>query len=261
MNFTDAHNHLHDHRLGDPEPVIRKMREAGIVRCVVNATCEDDWQAVGRLREHHPDLILPAYGVHPWKAHEAKPGWDERLRELLESDPESSIGECGLDRWVENPQIEAQNAVFETQLRIAHELDRPVSVHCLKAWQPLFDSFERVPPPRRWILHSFNGSSEIAKRLLSTGAYFSFSGYFLLPRKAKLIENYRELPLDRLLLETDAPDMLPPDQQILHPLPDRTNHPANLPAIAEGFAAALEISTTALMERVAANFRRCFGKT
>jgi TatD DNase family protein len=258
MTFTDAHNHLHDRRLGDSEPAIRKMREAGIVRCVVNATSEDDWQAVKQLGQRHPDLILPAYGIHPWKAHEAKAGWDDRLRELLEQEPRASIGECGLDRWVDNPRVEAQNTVFETQLRIAHELDRPVSIHCLKAWQPLFDSFERVPPPRRMVLHSFNGSSEIARRLLPTGAFFSFSGYFLTPRKSKLLETYRELPVDRLLLETDAPDMLPPDAQILHPLPDRINHPANLPAIAEGLSSALGMSMENLVVQVSANFRRCF---
>lgn len=258
MTFTDAHNHLHDHRLGDSEPVIRKMREAGIARCVVNATCEDDWQAVKQLGQRHPDLILPAYGIHPWKAHEAKPGWDDRLRELLESEPLASIGECGLDRWVEDPRIEAQDTVFETQLRIAHELDRPVSIHCLKAWQPLFESFGRIPPPRRFLLHSFNGSTEIAKRLLPTGAFFSFSGYFLSSRKAKLVETYRELPLERILLETDSPDMLPPEQWILHSLPDRINHPANLPAIAEGLASALGIPTEVLTTRVSANFARCF---
>lgn len=259
IRFPDAHNHLQDRRLGDPEAVVAAMREAGVTRCVVNATREDDWQGVANLAARHPDFVLPAYGIHPWHAHTAAPGWEERLKERLVADPRASVGECGVDQWIESPEPSVQLPVFEAQLRLARELDRPATIHCLKAWQLLFDAFGREAPPARFLLHSFNGSIETARRLIPLGAWFSFSGYFLHPRKAAVVEVFRQLPGDRILVETDAPDMLPPEDRISLPMENGANHPANLPLIANGLAKALGVSVEALAERNETNFHRLFG--
>lgn len=258
-SWSDAHNHLHDARLGDPAPVIAAMREAGVTRCVVNATCEADWPRVEALALAHSGFVIPAFGIHPWQAHTAADGWLDRLAALLERHPHAALGECGLDRWVDSPSLDVQAPVFDAQLRLARELDRPLVVHCLKAWQALFDAFDREAPPRRFLLHSFNGSLETARRLLPLGAYFSFSGYFLHERKAAIVETFRQLPPDRVLLETDAPDMLPPAEQIRQPLPDAANHPANLPAIAAAYAQRTGCPLKTLAARNAENFVRLFG--
>lgn len=84
-------------------------------------------------------------------------------------------------------------------------------------------------------MHSFGGSIEVAQRLIKHGAWFSFSGYFLQERKAKVLEVFKHLPQDRILLETDAPDMMPPSDLVKFPLSEGVNHPANLGAIAEAF--------------------------
>ena len=107
-------------------------------------------------------------------------------------------------------------------------------------------------------MHSFGGSIETARRLIPLGACFSFSGHFLHPRKSAVLDVFRQLPHDRILLETDAPDMLPPGEIITHPLPENHNHPANLPAIGQGLAEALGISPEALAELTHDNARRCF---
>ncbi|RYD36479.1 MAG: TatD family deoxyribonuclease, partial [Verrucomicrobiaceae bacterium] len=222
--WIDSHNHLQDARLEDKQGIILAMRESGVERCVANATREEDWGAVRRLAEDHPEFSLPAYGIHPWQAHTATDGWQGRLRGLLSSGPRATVGEIGLDQWITRPDIGAQLPVFLDQLEIARELDRTATIHCLKAWEPLFDAFKQRPPPPRFLMHSFGGSIEVARRLLPLGAYFSFSGYFLQSRKAKVIDVFRQLPRDRILLETDAPDMLPPDALITHPLPEDRNH-------------------------------------
>lgn len=257
--WTDAHNHLQDPRLGDPEPRIASMRAAGVDRCVVNATSEDDWAAVEALVSADPDFVVPAFGIHPWKAHLAEPGWEQRLAALLEKHPQAALGECGVDGWVASPPMALQLPVFLAQIRLARELDRPLSIHCLKAWQPLFEAFREEPPPPRFLMHSFGGSIEIARRLLPLGAYFSVSGYFLHERKAAVVAVFRQLPKDRILVESDAPDMLPPENRISHPLPGGHNHPANLPRIAEGLAAALEIAAEEFRGLTAGNAARCFG--
>lgn len=238
VSWTDSHNHLHDPRLGDAVPVIAAMRAAGVGRCVVNATCETDWPAVEALAQAHPDFILPAFGMHPWKAHTATGGWRERLEDLLDRHPQATLGESGLDKWGSSPPLEVQVPAFMGQLALSRETGRPLTIHCLKAWGVLLESLAAQPPPR-FLMHSFGGSIEVARQLLPLGAWFSFSGHFLHPRKAAVLEVFRQLPRDRILLETDAPNMLPPEEMIHYPLPENLNHPANLPAIGGAFATAL----------------------
>ncbi len=256
--WIDSHNHLQDPRLADAPELIRAMRRAGVERCVVNATREADWSAVRQLAEDHPDFVLPAYGIHPWQAHTATTGWQDRLRALLLADTRATVGEIGLDQWIAQPDLGTQMPVFLDQLEIARDLDRTATIHCLKAWDALFTAFKEQSPPARFLMHSFGGSIEIARRLVPLGAFFSFSGYFLQPRKAKVLEVFRQLPEDRILLETDAPDMAPPAETITHPLPEGHNHPANLASIACGLARGLGISPEELSLRTGDNFRRCF---
>lgn len=257
--WTDSHNHLQDARLGDPAPIIAAMRRAGIARCVVNATSEADWSAVETLALDYPDLILPAFGIHPWQAHTATLGWQERLAEIMERSPRASIGECGIDRWVSSPPMEVQLPIFTVQLQLAREMKRPLTIHCLKAWGELFETFAKSPPPSRFLMHSFGGSLEIARRLIPLGAYFSFSGHFLHPRKAAALEVFRQLPRERILLETDAPDMLPPVEMISHPIASQCNHPANLPAMGQAFAMELGMEAAELAALTRANAERMFS--
>ena len=238
--WIDAHNHLHDARLADPAALLAEMRAAGVGHSVVNATCEADWPAVAAMAGAFPERVTPAFGIHPWKAATVSQSWRDRLAAMLEKHPRAMIGECGLDRWVASPSIEVQLPVFEAQLDLARETRRPVVIHCLKAWGPLIDVLS-AHPPSRFLVHSFNGSLETARRLLPLGAWFSFSGHFLHERKAAVRQVFRELPRDRILVETDAPDMLPPASHITHPLAGGINHPANLPAIGEALAAVLEM--------------------
>lgn len=259
LHWTDAHNHLQDPRLGDPGRVMAAMKAAGVTRCVVNATRESDWQNLGNLATCEPDFISPAFGIHPWQAHTATDGWQDRLKTLLEKHPRASIGECGLDHWISDPPMAIQLPVFIGQLRLAREMNRPLTIHCLKAWGALFDAFAEASPPARFLMHSFGGSIEIARRLIPLGGYFSFSGHFLHPRKSAILEVFSKLPHDRILLETDAPDMLPPGEIITHPLSENHNHPANLPSIGQALAAALGMTSEALAELTRDNARRCFN--
>lgn len=258
MSLHDSHNHLQ--RFADPARIIREMQAAGIAGCVVNGTGEDDWDAVAALAESHPDFVTPAFGLHPWKAHLRSESWLATLGSYLDRFPVASIGECGLDGWVAEPSLDIQHEVFLPQLALARERELPITIHALKAWDPLFNAFAAEPPPEKFLLHSFGGSPELVKRLAATGACFSFSGHFLHPRKAKVLEAFKSVPEDRLLLESDAPDMLPPPEFIDHPLLDGQNHPANLPRIAAGLATALGIPPARLAEITAANHARFFHR-
>jgi len=216
--------------------MIAEMQAAGITGCVVNATREDDWEAVAALAREFPGYVFPAYGIHPWHADAAAEGWEERLRKRLLSDPVASVGEVGVDGWAKSPGMEVQMPVFIKQAEIAAELGRVMTVHCLKAWEELFAAMDQAAAwPEKFLMHSFGGSIEVAERLAKKGAWFSFSGHFLHERKRKVLDVFRRLPKDRILLETDAPDMIPPGDFVKFPLSGGVNHPANLRSIAEAF--------------------------
>lgn len=256
MLLFDSHNHLQ--RFHDPGRIIAEMREAGIAGCVVNGTRESDWETVARLAEQYPDFVRPAFGLHPWYAAARSEEWLTQLEGWLDRFPGASVGEIGLDGWIEGPSLDEQSQVFLPQLALARERGLPATIHALKAWEPLFDAFTREAPPEKFLLHSFGGSSELVARLVPLGASFSFSGYFLQPRKAKVLEAFKSVPPERLLLETDAPEMMPPAEYVSHPL-EGMNHPANLPRIAEGLAAHLGMLVASLAEVTAGNHRSFFN--
>lgn len=281
MRWFDAHNHLQDPRLGaDPSAWVSVASDAGVAGMVVNGTCEADWPEVRRLAASCPSVI-PAFGLHPWRVSTRSMGWRESLIECLDRTPGAVMGEVGLDRWIldqsserclelgagsQGPAtLEVQLAVFEEQLDLACQRSLPVTVHCLKAWGALMDCLRRRPGlPRGFLLHSYGGPLELVPELVRMGARFSISGHSLHPRKLPHGPVLRSIPHDRLLIETDAPDQIPPTGFISHPVTDArglpVNAPANLPRIAEGVADLLGIPITELAELCETNWRRFFGR-
>jgi TatD DNase family protein len=250
VKFFDAHNHLHDVRLASA------INGLCVSRCVVNSTSEKDWPQVSALAKHHSWLI-PAFGLHPWYASQRTAIWFDTLRRFLDEHPNASIGEIGLDRWMRDPDIHDQELVFRQQLALSAERNIAASIHCLKAWGALEESLKNSPPPNRgFLLHSYGGSADMIRTFSKLGAYFSFSGYFAHERKAAQREVFKQIPLDRLLLETDAPDMLPPPE--LQVIPGEVNDPRNIERIYEYAARLWNIPLPQLAARLEANFNALF---
>ncbi len=208
----DAHFHPQDSRLDSVRREwLQAAQSVGVQRGIVNGTHAGDWDRVTELCQRYPGL-LPAYGLHPWKISDASPDWPELLTKKLDSGA-CCVGEFGLDRWIENPDIEAQVEAFAWHWEAARARALPATVHCLRAWGLLLEQLKRLPPlSEGFLLHSYGGSPELIDELLSYGAWFSFSATILHPKKEKARVSFEKVPLDRLLLETDAPDMLPPEE-------------------------------------------------
>ncbi|MBN8418029.1 MAG: TatD family hydrolase [Verrucomicrobia bacterium] len=260
----DAHNHLQDERL-DPwrEQILPMLPQSGLGEMIVNGSSEEDWPAVAELARRHT-WIRPAFGLHPWYVKERTQDWDTTLKQHLVSHPRAVVGEIGLDRWIENPDIEAQLECLRTQLALAVELDRPATIHCLRAFGLLEETLRSIPLPRRgFLLHSYGGPAEMIPSFVKLGAYFSLSPYFGHPRKAAQLETFAKVPLDRLLAETDAPDMWPPDELNPHPLHAADgkplNHPANLKVSYELLAQVRGMGVDELEEIIAKNYDTLFG--
>ncbi len=249
--WADAHNHLQDPRLRG------HLASGGGYPCIVNATHEEDWEDVLAITAEEP-VRRAALGIHPWYADEARTGWDERLGLALEANPSAGIGECGLDSKAGSVALEKQMPVFTRQLRLARELDRSVTIHLTGAWGALLDALDREPPPRRWLMHSFNGSPEIAERLAAMGACFSISGRAMHPSGEKIFRSFRAIPAERILVETDAPNQPPPALNVGRELPDGLNAPENLALIGEAVAGRLGFDPACFARITMRNFA-CFA--
>lgn len=260
----DAHNHLQDERL-DPwrAEIIAGVPQIGLAEMIVTGSCEEDWPAVAELA-HQQAWVRPAFGLHPWYVKERTSEWATTLRHFLVSHPTAVVGEIGLDRWIENPDIESQLDCLRTQLALAVELDRPATLHCLRAFGLLEETLRSIPLPRRgFLLHSYGGPAEMIPAFVKMGAYFSLSPYFGHPRKAAQLAVFQAVPLHRLLAETDAPDMWPPDELNPHPLHaadgKTLNHPANLRVSYDLLAQVRGMDVAELEEAIAVNYSTLFG--
>ena len=263
MEICDAHNHLHDarllpHRAG----IMAELSRLNVRKAVVNGTRPGDWEAVASLAAAE-SFVLPSFGLHPWYVAKRTPGWLDALRRQLAAHPEAGIGEIGLDRWVEGHDLELQKEVFLAQMAIAAAENRPATIHCLKAWGALWDLIESQPMPARgFLLHAYGGPMEMVQGFVQRGARFSFNAYFLQERKRERRAVFGEIPFDRLLIETDAPDMLPPDALNRWPLTDGAgkpmNHPANIALAYESLAQIRGITVEELAAQVGENFDRLF---
>jgi TatD DNase family protein len=278
----DAHNHFQDsaltpHRARIAEAWSSTAGQGGAM--VVNGTHPDDWATVAALARDHA-FVRPAYGLHPWDAGAPRPSdWLARLETRLDEDPRATVGEIGLDRWIleiadkDDPRladtvrapIEEQVAVFRAQLTLAAERDCAASIHCLHAFADLLPLLRNGPRPRRgFLLHAYSGPADLLPELVRLGAYFSFNGAFLDPRKTRAQDVYRSIPRERLLCETDAPAMLPPQAWRTHKLPPGTdgvspNSPGNIEAVYTGLAALRGEDPNRLIQDVAENFAALFG--
>jgi TatD DNase family protein len=263
--YYDAHQHLHDSRLAPfREAILQELPGLGIAGGIVNGTSEADWSAVELLCGAHR-WLRPAFGLHPWYVKERTGGWEKSLSDFLDRHPEASVGETGLDCWIEGHDIEDQKRVFIRQLEMARERNVVITIHCVKAHEPLRQVLQKhAVPVRGFLLHAWAGPPALTPFLLERGAHFSFPPYFLHERKGPQRSLFQELPADRVLVETDAPDLLPPPEQNRNPLvnPDSgkpVNHPANLLLAYEALAGLRGDAPEALAAAVAANWKRLFS--
>jgi TatD DNase family protein len=259
----DAHAHFAAPALRQHwQQISDDLEEIDLRYAVVNGTSPTDWPAVLELAKSESRMI-PAIGLHPWQVNDAPADWQAQFLNALDRGARV-IGEVGLDQWREGYDLERQQAAFRWQFAQATQRNLPVSIHCLKAIGPLMETLRREPLPKRGFhLHAYNGSVELIPELVELGAYFSFNAGQLTTGKSKALERICAVPAERLLIETDAPDMLPPPELRSFNLPESASgqaltHPATL---IDGYTSIAEIRVTpleSLRQQVASNFATYF---
>lgn len=232
MRLFDSHCHLQDQRIiKDLDEILARAVESGVTKMVCCGSCEDDWDHVLEIYLKNKDLIIPAFGIHPWYVAQRGESWLDRLKEILKRVPEAAVGEIGLDHALESRNDNDQLKVFTIQLELAAELKRPVSIHCRKAWGDLLSALEKSGGVAYGgAVHSFSGAPEIVEQLENYNLCISFSGSITYERNKRARESCRRVSSDRLLIETDSPDIRPSG----YDLPD--NEPSTLRSVAETVA-------------------------
>jgi TatD DNase family protein len=203
--LVDSHLHLDDERFGeDREQVMSRAREHGVRSMVVPAVHRRSWDAIAALADRHPD-VFPAYGLHPMFQQEHRVDHLDALPGWLDTHPAVAVGEIGLDFFVEQADREAQHQYFSRQLAIARERNLPVIIHARRAVDAVILSVRRQPG-LRGVVHSFSGSEEQARQLFDLGFFLGLGGPLTYPGAHRLHRLVAAMPIDQLLLESDAPD-------------------------------------------------------
>lgn len=262
MEFADAHCHYQFAEL--PYEAVEQARREGVTWAMVNGSAPIDWPDVLALFQRDP-RNLPAFGLHPWDVSSAPSNWLETLHHFLLATPQATVGEIGLDQWIKGYDIVAQEKALRAQLALAVELNRPASIHCVKAMDPLLGILRRDALPKRgFLMHSWNGPVELVPELVALGAYFSFSAYHLQPRKMHLRQQFASaIPLHRILIETDAPALCPAPEFRVHSLPlasdgSECNHPANLIINNRELACTRGLKPEIMAKQTLENFQQLF---
>jgi len=254
MHYIDSHAHLADAAFDvDRDEVIARARDAGAIAIVAigESIAAADRAAV--IAATHPRYVYHTAGVHPHDAAEFDDVRDVEAIRRHVAEGAVAVGECGLDYHYDHSPRDAQRYAFESQLRVAQELDRPVVVHSREAdadITAMIDSAARAGV--RGVLHCFTGTHAVAETALSAGWYVSFSGIVTF-KKWDDLALLRLVPNDRLLVESDSPYLAPV------PFRGKRNEPSFVPHTIERLAGARGTTADVLAEMSTNNARRFFG--
>ncbi len=252
MKFYDSHIHWQDERLA--LSMINDFKECqnlGIMNWICAGTIPDDWKIIQKLSEKMEGLI-PAYGLHPWFIQEHTDSWKDEIKKFL-SNPSALVGEIGLDAQVEVPW-QKQVDVFLYQWNLAMAYEKPIIVHCRKAYEELRELIKKEGiPTKGFLLHSYSGSREQIDEFVRLGAYFSVSGNITSPTNKKAKLNAVAFPLDRLLIETDAPFMNPYVNGVKW---EGINRPQNLVCVFKELACLKKMEESKLSSQLEMNFKK-----
>lgn len=249
--YFDSHAHLNDERFQkDFEEILARMKHSGVT-AMMNIGCDlPSSENSVRLAETYP-WVWAAVGSHPDDADHVDEARIAVYRELCKHPRVKAIGEIGLDYHYEDVPREVQKQAFRMQMALAQELSLPVVVHEREAHEDglrIVDEF----PDVKGVFHCYSGSLEMAKELVKRGWYIGFTGVVTFKNARKAVEVAENIPLDRILIETDCPYMAP------EPYRGRRNDPSLVPFVAAKIAQLRGLAPEDIGKATSENARRLF---
>ncbi|MFN0100762.1 MAG: TatD family hydrolase [Bryobacteraceae bacterium] len=254
--WIDSHCHLDGDRFDDDrEAVIERALAAGVTKMLTIGSGDGppDLDAAIRLAERF-DCLYASVGVHPHDASKWTPDCAPALRDRMSHPRVLALGEIGLDYHYDFSPREVQQRVFIEQMEIAAEARKPILIHTREAGDDTLQLIEKywAPTGLPGVMHCFSGGPVEAERSLALGFTLSFAGVVTYPKAQELREAARITPLDRMLVETDAPYLAPV------PLRGKRNEPSYVVRTGETLAGVIGIPAEELARRTSGNFLRLF---
>ena len=246
--YVDTHCHIHEPSYSLPHnEVLARSREAGVTRAIVVGTSLESSQQAIDFAEAHEGYIA-SIGVHP---HDTKDGY--AIETLAGTSPViGAVGEIGLDYYYEHSSKKVQQEALRAQLQVAATHNLPVIFHVRDAYDdfwPIFDAFEGL----RGVLHSYTDTQENLQKALDRGLYIGVNGISTFTKDAAQLAMFDAIPLEKMLLETDAPFLTPT------PYRGTVNEPALVPVIAQFHADRRGVAVEAISAATTANARALFA--
>ncbi len=251
--LIDSHCHLDDERLlPEEEAVIARAREAGVTRMVTIGTDENTSAAAAAIAKRHPGVVWHTVGAHPNEADRiGEAEWAEIERLARETSP-VAIGEIGLDYHHESSR-DKQFALFDRSLRLARSLNLPVVIHDRDAHADILRVLSEKAAGMRILMHCYSAGFDKVDAFLALGCFFSVAGPVTFKNGQDVRDSAARIPLDRLVVETDAPYLTP------HPFRGKRNEPAFVRLTAERLAESKGVSFNELADQTTENAVRFFG--
>lgn len=257
MNFFDSHCHFDFAEFDDQRELIwSKAQTLGITQLLIPSVSPDSWHQVQQVAEKFSGLVWAA-GLHPWWINSflINQNLDDLSRHLNAVMTEQNcvaIGETGLDAVIDL-NLSTQIACLQLHIDAAKKSSKPIILHSRKTHTELIAIIKKNQLTSRGVIHAFSGSYEQAKAFVDAGFYLGIGGVITYERANKTREAIKKIPLDYLLLETDAPDMPLQGQQ------GTKNSPVNLLQIAECLAGLKQLPLTKIAEQTTGNAETLFG--
>jgi len=252
--FIDSHCHLNFACFDiQREMLLQTLQENNITKLIIPATHRAEWSKISTLCEKHPNLYY-ALGYHPHFLDYFKPDDLQYLQTLLENRNAQcvALGEIGLDKFAKTP-MEVQESIFTAQLKIAQQLELPVILHVVKKQGRVLEILKQLNFTQGGVYHAFSGSEEVALDFIKLGFKMGIGGVITYPNSVNTRATISRLPLESLVLETDAPDMPIYQQE------QRDNTPLNLLHIFDSLATLRGESKKCLASQLYANTRSLFS--
>lgn len=253
FSLIDTHAHLHlQHFDEDRQEVIQRAVEAGVTKMIsIGTDTASSGQSI-ELAEKY-DSVFAAVGIHPTDCAHASDKDFEEIRKLAQHPRVVAIGEIGLDFYWKTVTPEVQRRVFVHQLALAREMDKPVIIHNREAGEAILETLHAENIRElRGVFHCFSEDFDFAQRVLDLGSHISFIGN-LTYKKSTLPDVAARIPLERIMLETDAPFMTPVPHR------GKRNEPAYVVHVAEKLAQIKKISVEEIAQATTGNAQRLFG--
>lgn len=249
--MIDTHTHINMIEELSIEEILANAKNNGVEKVIVPAAYPSDIEIVMDLVKKY-DNVYGLLGVHPSEVKRWTDDLLDKIREYSKNPKILGVGEIGLDYYWDKSFNDLQKEVFIKQVRLANELGLPISIHDREAHKDTFDILKEYNKSSKIVMHCFSGSVEFMKECIKEGWYIALGGVVTFKNAVKMKEVAKEVPLDRLLLETDAPYLTPV------PFRGTTNQPAYVKYVAEEVAKLRNISFATIDEITTKNAKDVF---